>query len=185
MRKSISLVTCARKVPIITIRVTMPLRTTLSPVKLTSDEVKAWSFSYLASSTKTQASWWYVLSFYCQWTPDGCWTLLLWEWLLVDRCGVAWCCDHLSLISGSSFFGIFIGGSREWTLFISLPCAFFRDFNIRPTVSPPEIVFISPAGGLLSLISRVLSWSSFRCYLWGSILLMYFCNFPCRIKVST
>ena len=57
----------------------------------------------------------------------------------------------------SSFFGIFIGGSREWTLFISLPCTFFRDFSVPPTVSPPEIVFISPAGDLLSLTSKVLS----------------------------
>ena len=32
-------------------------------------------------------------------------------------------------------------------LFISLPCAFFRDFSVSPAVSPPEIVFISHAGG--------------------------------------
>ena len=88
-------------------------------------------------------------------------------------------------ISGSSFFGIFIRGSCEWTLFIFLPCAFFKDFSILPTISSLEIFFISPAGGLLSLTSRVLSWSSFHCYLWGSIFLTYFCNFPYRIKIST
>ena len=70
-------------------------------------------------------------------------------------------------------------------LFISLPCAFFKDFNVPPTVSPLDVVFISPAGGLVSPISRVLSWSSFRWYLCGSTFLTYFCNFPCQIKVST
>lgn len=70
-------------------------------------------------------------------------------------------------------------------LFISLPCAFFMDLNIPPVVNPPEIIFISLAGGLSSLTFRVLSWSSFRWYLYGSVFLMYFCNFPCQIKVST
>ena len=42
-------------------------------------------------------------------------------------------------------------------LFISLPCAFFREFSVLPTVSPAEIVFISPTGGLLSLTFGVLS----------------------------
>ena len=60
-------------------------------------------------------------------------------------------------ISGSSFFGIFIGGTYEWTLFVSLPFAFFRDFSIPLAVNPLEIVFISPVGGLLSLATRVLS----------------------------
>ena len=87
-------------------------------------------------------------------------------------------------ISGSSFFGIFIGGSHEWILFISLLWAFFRDFSVPPAVSPPEIVFISPTGGLLSPAPWFLSWSSFHWYLWGSVFLTYFCNFPCRIKVS-
>ena len=88
-------------------------------------------------------------------------------------------------ISGSSFFDIFIGGSCEWTLFISLPCGLFRDFNIPSIVSPLEIIFISSAGGLLSLISGVLSWSSFYWYLCGFVSLTYFCNFLCWIKVST
>ena len=64
------------------------------------------------------------------------------------------------IISGSSFFGIFIGGSREWNfLFISL-MPFFKDFNVLPIVIPLEIVFISPVRGLVSPISKVLSWSS-------------------------
>ena len=42
-------------------------------------------------------------------------------------------------------------------LFISLSCAFFRDFNVPPAVSPLEIVLISPARGFLSATSRVLS----------------------------
>ena len=88
-------------------------------------------------------------------------------------------------ISSSSFLGIFIGRSREWMLFISLSYSFFKDFNIPLAVSPPEIFFISSTGGLVSPISGVLSWSSFRWYLCGSVFLMYFCNFPCRIKVST
>ena len=86
---------------------------------------------------------------------------------------------------GSSLVGIFIERSRKWTLFISLPCAILKDFSILPTVCPLEIVFISPAGGLLSPTFRILSWSSFRWYLWGSVFLMYFCNFPYRIKVSS
>ena len=40
--------------------------------------------------------------------------------------------------------------------FISLPYAFFRDFNVPPTVSPLEIVFISPTRGSISRISEVL-----------------------------
>ena len=88
-------------------------------------------------------------------------------------------------ISSSSFLGIFIGGSHEWTLFISLSYAFFKDFNIPLAISSPEIVFISSAGGLVSPISRVLSWSSFFWYLCGSVFLTYFCNFPCQNKVST
>ena len=61
--------------------------------------------------------------------------------------GLSWGClmPRLSLsekiISGSLFFC-----HLHRTLFISLPCAFFRDFNVPPTVSPPEIVFISLAG---------------------------------------
>ena len=31
------------------------------------------------------------------------------------------------------------------------PIDFFRDFSVLPAISPPEIVFISLAGGLLSL----------------------------------
>ena len=89
------------------------------------------------------------------------------------------------IISGSSFLGIFIGGSHECMLFISLPYAFFRDFNVPLVVIPPEIVFISPVGGLVSPISEVLSWSSFGWYLYGSVFLTYFFNFPYRIKVST
>ena len=88
-------------------------------------------------------------------------------------------------ILGFSFLGIFIGGSREWMLFISLPYAFLRDFNVPPIVIPPEIVFISLVGGLMSPISWVLSWSSFCWYLYGFVFLTYFCNFPCQIKVST
>ena len=88
-------------------------------------------------------------------------------------------------ILGSSFFSIFIGRSREWTLFISLPLAFFKEFSVLPAVSPPEIVFISPAGGLLSPTPWVLSWSSLRWYLWDSVFLTHFYNFPYRIKVST
>ena len=42
-------------------------------------------------------------------------------------------------------------------LFISFPCAFFGDFKVLPTINPLEIVFISPVGGLVSSISRVLS----------------------------
>ena len=53
-------------------------------------------------------------------------------------------------ISGSSFLGIFTGGSREWKLFISFSWALFRDFSVLHAVNPPEIIFISPAGGLLS-----------------------------------
>ena len=104
--------------------------------------------------------------------------------------GSSWGClmPLLSLfektISGLSFFDIFIGGSHKWTLFISLPYAFFKDFNVPPAI-PPEIVFISPAGGLVSPISEVISWLSFRWYLNGFVFLTYFCNFPCRIKVST
>ena len=86
---------------------------------------------------------------------------------------------------GLSFLGIFIRGSHEWTLFISLPCAFFKDFNAPFAVIPPEIVFISPVGGLVSLIFRVWYWSSFHWYLYGSMFLTYFCNFPYWIKVST
>ena len=77
--------------------------------------------------------------------------------------GSSWGClmPQLSLsektISGLSFRGIFIGGSLEWMLFISLPCAFFRDINVPLAVIPFELVFISPARGLLSLTSRVLS----------------------------
>ena len=89
------------------------------------------------------------------------------------------------IILGLSFFSIFIGGSHEWTLFISLPYTFFRDFSIPPIVSPLEIVFISPVGGLLSPTSGILSWSSFRWYLWGSVFLTYFYNSPYWIKVST
>ena len=89
------------------------------------------------------------------------------------------------MISNSLFLGIFIGGSHEWTLFISLSWAFFRDFNILPAVNPPKIVFISPARGFLSPTSQSLSLSSFCWYLQGSIFLTYFCNFPCWIKVST
>ena len=48
-------------------------------------------------------------------------------------------------------FDIFIEGSHEWMLFISFPCAFFGDFSILPVVSPLEIIFISPARGLLPL----------------------------------
>ena len=53
-----------------------------------------------------------------------------------------------------------------------------------PIVNPPNIVFISPTGGLLSLTFGVLFWSSFHWYLHGSVSLAYFCNFPCWIKVS-
>ena len=104
--------------------------------------------------------------------------------------GSLWGCLILLLslskktISELSFFGTFIGGSREWMLFIFLPYAFLRDFSVPLAISPLEIVFISPTGGLLSFTSRVLSWSSFRWYLWGSIFVTYFCNFPCQIKVS-
>ena len=84
-----------------------------------------------------------------------------------------------------TFFNIFNRGSREWTLFISLPCAFFKYVNIPSAVNPHDIIFISPVRGLLSLTSGVLSWSSFRWYLWGSVFLTYFYNFPCWIKVST
>ena len=42
-------------------------------------------------------------------------------------------------------------------LFISLQCAYFRDFSVPPAVSPPEIVFIFPVGGFLSPTSGVLS----------------------------
>ena len=98
---------------------------------------------------------------------------------------MAWPSSFEKTISSSSFFGIFIEGSHELMLFISLPYAFLKDFNVPPVVSPPEIVYISPTGGLVSHISRVLSWLSFRWYLCGSIFLTYFYNFPCRIKVST
>ena len=46
--------------------------------------------------------------------------------------GFSWGCLILQLslfektILGLSFFGIFIGGSCKWTLFISLPCAFCK-----------------------------------------------------------
>ena len=100
-------------------------------------------------------------------------------------CLIPWPFLSGKTILGSSFFGVFIKGSNEWMLFISLPCAFFRDFSISPAVSPPEIIFISPARGLWSPTSEVLSWSSFRRYLWGSVFLTYFYNFPCWIKVST
>ena len=105
--------------------------------------------------------------------------------------GSLWSCLILLLslsektISDSSFFGTFTGGSREWMLLIFLPCAFFRDFSVPLAISPPEIVFISPAGGLLSFTFGVLSWSSFRWYLWGFVFLTNLCNFHCRIKVST
>ena len=65
------------------------------------------------------------------------------------------------------------------------PLCFFKNFSVPPTVNPPKVIFISPARGLLSLTSGVLSWLSFRWYLYGSIFLTYFCNFPCQIKVST
>ena len=58
---------------------------------------KAWSFSFLASSTETWACRWYLLSFCCQWALGGCWILLLWAWLPVDHYGVAWYCYYLSL----------------------------------------------------------------------------------------
>ena len=89
------------------------------------------------------------------------------------------------MISGSPFLGIFIGGNHEWTLFISLSWAFFRDFNVPPTINPLEIIFISSTGGLLSPASQSLSLSSFCWCPWGFIFLTYFCNFPYWIKVST
>ena len=119
------------------------------------------------------------------------WWMLNSTTLSMITSGSSWGCLMLrsslyeKTISSSSFLGIFIVGRLEWTLIISLPCAFFRDFNVPPTVSPPEIVFISPVGGLISPFSGVISWSSFYWYLWGFILLTYFCNFLCRIKVST
>ena len=70
-------------------------------------------------------------------------------------------------------------------LFISLPYAFLRDFSVPLAFSPPKIIFISPAGGLLSPAFGVLSQSSFCWYLWGSVFLTYFYNFHCQIKVST
>ena len=119
------------------------------------------------------------------------WWMLNFSTLSMIISGLLWgsLMPRLSLsgktILGFSFLGVFIGGSREWTLFISLPCAFLRDFNVPPIVIPPEIIFISLVGSLMSPISGVLSWSSFYWYLYGFVFLTYFCNFPCRIKVST
>ena len=76
-------------------------------------------------------------------------------------------------ISGSLFFGISIGGSHEWMLFISLSYAFFRDFNVSPIVSPLEVVFISPTRG-----SNPYLQSSVGCPFVGTcVALSFWCTF--------
>ena len=69
--------------------------------------------------------------------------------LSMITCGSSWgyLMPWLSLsektISGSSFFGIFIGRTRKWTQFISLPCAFLRTSAFRlPSILPWSSLFL-------------------------------------------
>ena len=71
------------------------------------------------------------------------------------------------------------------TLLTSLAYAFFSDLEDPPATNSLEIILISPMGALLPPVSGSLSFSSFRCLLYGSVLHTNFCNFPWRINVST
>ena len=89
------------------------------------------------------------------------------------------------IMSSSLLRGIFKDENHEWTLFTSLAYAFFSVLKDPPVTSPLVIILISPTGAFLPSVSYSLSFSSFCCCLYGSIFCTNFCNFPCRIKVST